>query len=160
MMDRRVQLQVKIAGLAAEARRIRKAEQHLLSQARKGKRANSLTHDDVMKDEVVGRPHAVKGNYLQYEEIHHHRTLPLRQQLRCCNLALAFLRGRDYKQVEAKTHEEKVITAGYQSATRREIERLVLKFGTPIHYEAGGDPNTGAHKALRARFSEWFLPAK
>lgn len=76
---KRTELRVKIKSLAAEARIIRNEE---------------------------GRFPRGQRHHTTFQSLHSHRTGIVRREARHALLAYAFMRGRQYRQLEAKTHAE------------------------------------------------------
>lgn len=106
MWSKKTHLKIKIKSLAAEARIIRSEE------------------------------HKWKGDHPLRETLHNHRVHDVRKEARCSQLAYGFLRGREYRQLETKTHEG-------NSPNWDKVESIALRFG-------GGDS-----RELKQLFEEW-----
>ena len=76
-------LKIKLKSLAEEQRMIRREEQKCLSYARHGKKLDAQLR---CKNE--------------YEQMHYHRTVDVRGEIRLSHLAYAYLREQTYEQVE------------------------------------------------------------
>lgn len=63
-----------------------------------------------------------------------HRRIDVRQEARAAGLAYGFLRGRDYRRLEAKTHTK---------PDWARVEKLALKYGVDDQRD------------LKQRFAEW-----
>jgi hypothetical protein len=111
-------VKVKVASLAAEARIIRRME---LSLKRRG----------------------MKGDHPARFGLSQHRRTVVRKETRLSHLAYGFLKGRDYRQMEAKTY-----TPLNQTDWQR-VERIIKTYGQPQE-----DP-----RDLMQRFSEWKAAA-
>lgn len=77
-----------------------------------------------------------------------HRRGHLRREARAANLAYAFLKGRDYKQVEAKCHE---------IPDWQRVERKIIQFGATRSDDESWQETQSRLDALRAQFKEWKL---
>jgi DNA invertase Pin-like site-specific DNA recombinase len=102
------QLKVKIKSLAEEARIIIKEEQKALKQARYQRR---LDHKDFYPT----------GQKL-YDSLYQHRKVDVGQEARSSILAYCFLRGKAYRQIEAKTKPG-------NGPNWRRVESIAKKFG-------------------------------
>lgn len=108
-------LRVKIKSLAAEAQIIRREERREKDRTKPG---------SVPSDVFFG--------------LRSHRVLDVRREARAASLAYGFLRGRDYKRIEASCHEP---------PNWKRVEDLVRKYGEDDMRER------------MQRFSEWRSPA-
>lgn len=92
----KTQLKIKIKSLAAEARIIR---------AEEFKWAKKITYivTDARTGEAKTRIKYVRKDHPVAESIRDHRRGPVRREARAALLAYGFLRGRDYRMMEAKT---------------------------------------------------------
>lgn len=129
--DRREMLGIKIASLAHEQRLIRRKERAAKRQARAAR--------ELLKKEAQGAGEEVRysghlGNQVFRaeacrQELEYHRKHVVRRELRYAHVAMGFLRGRMYRQIEQKCHEpiDPIQLAG-----------VVLRF----QRKPGGDPQT------------------
>lgn len=83
-------LRIKIISLAFEAKAIRRDEKYYLAKARR--RAAAQKSGDQAKEIFWG--------------LRRHRIIDVRREARASYLAYGFLRGRTYKQLEAKTYTQ------------------------------------------------------
>jgi hypothetical protein len=105
-------------------------------QFEKQQRALDLDNPDVL----------AKRDYDLYWGLHHHRINVVRKEARDSLVALAFLKGRKYDEVEA---------IRYSHPRWANVERIVLSFGLD---EASW--NGVSEQEVRQRFAEWMDDAK
>jgi len=67
-----------------------------------------------------------RRDYPTLDKLHHHRIFVVRRAARETQLAYAFLRGRDYLTTEKCKRDNRPTP---YSSTRKEVERLVKKYG-------------------------------
>ncbi len=127
MRDQRIYLKVKIKSLADEARTIHKEE--------------LKPHKDM---DECGYSDERRGLWI-------HRTGPVRREARHALLAYGFIRGRKYRQMEAKCEFEPDWDT---------VQRLVTKYGLPAKtWQTFWNLSRGERKELEEtllkRFEEW-----
>lgn len=119
-------LRVKIRSLAEEARIIRHEERRALKSATWARTRQ--------------QPAELSAAEAEYDSLHHHRTVDVRQEARAALLAYGFLRGRPYREIE----NSGPLQAHHYVAGR--VVGLVAKYGSA--------PKADASKAV----AEWFKP--
>ena len=87
-------LKVKIKSLAAEARIIRREEHRRLRGAR------WVREKDIENRRNLSSPEQ-DAAYVVYHRLHHHRTVDVRDEARCAQIAYGFLRGRELYLIDA-----------------------------------------------------------
>ena len=102
-------LKVKLCSLAEEGKIIRRLERKLAKSK-------------------------LKKQHPAWKPLHDHRRMQVRKEARATGLAYGFLRGRDYKRIENKTHTK---------PDWANVERMVLKYSTKDS------------RALQQQFEEW-----
>src|SRR5258705_7523629 len=61
-----------------------------------------------------------EGPTAAYQGLHLHRTVDVREESRATNIAMGFLKGLQYKQIEAKC---------YQGPNWKRVRNLITKYG-------------------------------
>lgn len=89
-----------------------------------------------------------KKNPRLFLELRQHRIGIVRTEARATLLAYAFLRGRLYKQVEAKCHQ-----GGNPDWTK--VDAMVRKYGKSFDPEATHDQNAKNFSKLCSDFQNW-----
>ena len=74
------------------------------------------------------------GPSAQYQGLHLHRTREVREESRATQIAIGFLRGKTYKQIEAKCHVQ---------PNWKRVQKLVETYGE------------GNKEEIRERFLAW-----
>lgn len=125
-----IYLKVKADSLAAEARIIRRLERQQRDRAR------ALRARASSRDTLIPSLDAAEQRRLG---LYRHRTVDVRRAARTAHLALGFLRGRAYHEMERKT---------YAAPSFDEVEKLVRRYGE------------GDQRELVQRFANWLDDAK
>lgn len=118
--DRRAMLKVKIKSLAAESKIIR-------SECKKHRNARF----GVIAD-----------------ELYTHRTWNVRRESRATNLAYAFIRGKDYKTVEAS------FRVGHAPDWNK-VEQMVIKYGKVYDPDCTSTETEANFQKMMKRFVKW-----
>lgn len=124
-------LKVKAKSLAEEAKIIRREEQKMLKNHQK-------YHDHTKCDRWN------IGECDWYGSLHWHRTWDVRQEARATHLARAFLMGKDYSTVEAKTNDPYALQVALSRAATIAFKygdsELHLKYRDRINAACQGIP--------------------
>lgn len=143
-----IELKIKSKHLALEPAIIRKEERKLLDQLKWYKQHHQIT--DIYRDEGAYKIHR------KYYELSTHRMWNVRNEARATYLARAYLAGKPYKSIEAKTDLWFLIRH-----IQPRIVDMVAKYGpTPLRRYYSKDVR-GEYKpeeiaALKATISEWL----
>ena len=145
-----IELKIKSKHLALEPAIIRREEKKLKKQLSWYKKTYQVT--DISEHKESYKIHS------KWYDLHHHRKTVVRNEARSTHLARAFLAGLDYKQVEAKRHDEEL----YQHTILPRIIEMVAKYGPKEHriYKYYGKDGRTSYKPeeyepLKAKILEW-----
>jgi hypothetical protein len=134
VMNKCLFLKVKLKSLMAEARIIRKEERKLLPPPlprppKQGCPSEELVQYHLDKATARARRAAWKYDHEKREALYFHRIRDVRDEARATLLAYGFLRGRKYRQMEARTR-------GLGEPTWGRVMKMVEKYGGKSPEEA------------------------
>lgn len=146
-------LKIKLSTLVFESRLIRSKERHTLANARAlsgifskkhslGSNLPEMPEKTRRAIEVENAKEKAQEAYENFWGLQHHRKNRVRKEARDTNLAIGFLRGHAYADMERDT---------YSMPDWDNIERMVLKYGT----DGGGKSMSD----MKQRYEEWIQGA-
>lgn len=157
--DQRVYLKVKIISLGDEARTIHRMENQ--GRPRRATEADARPQLTVRDGKPFGTPKRRQKDY-RYKDwrrgLASHRRFDVRPECRAANLAYAFLRGKEYRQVEPRTDPS---TPVRWDRVRKLVERYGLQARDQDFKELMTWQEFKEAKAEESRrLEEWILSAR